>query len=49
MPFPLLKRDVRMQSRFMIYFGAVVVAMMLLVILVVALLFRPQGILGGKK
>ena len=32
---PLLRRDVRMQSRFMIYFGAVVVAMMLLVILVV--------------
>ena len=33
--FPLLKRDVRMQSRFMLYFGTVVVALMLLVILVV--------------
>ena len=34
---PLLRRNVRMQSRFMIYFGAVVVAMMLLVILVMLL------------
>jgi len=32
---PLLRRDTRMQSRFMFYFGVVIVALMLLVILVV--------------
>lgn len=34
-PFSFMKRDTRMQSRFMVYFGTVVVALMLLVILVV--------------
>lgn len=35
LPVSFLRRDTRMQSRFMLYFGSVVVALMLLVILVV--------------